>query len=100
MADSEKSKEEHILQAVKSVLTQVVKDTATPPGMKHPLNDDTILAMRECLRLISDREQELAKHAGRELNMRPRFTDEPQAQTEVVIPLHKTGLSKPSTNKE
>ena len=93
MSDQEtQSKEEVILIAVKSILTRVVKDTATPPELKHPLQDKTILAIRDCLGLISEREQELAKAAGREMNMRPKFTDEPQMQTEVVIPLHKSGL--------
>lgn len=86
------NKEEVILRAVKKILTRVVKETATPPELKHPLQDDTILAIRDCFGLISVREQELAAEAGREMNMRPRFTDQPEPQGEVVIPLHKTGL--------
>jgi len=86
------NKEEVILQAVKNILTRVVKDTATPPELKHPLQDDTILAIRDCFGLISEREQELAKEAGREMSMRPKFTDEPEPQGKVVIPLHETGL--------
>lgn len=93
MNDQEtESKEEVILRAVKKILTRVVKDTATPPELKHPLKDETILAIRDCFGLISAREQELAQLAGKELNMRPRFTDEPKPQGEVVIPLHTTGL--------
>lgn len=93
------SKEEIILRAVKSILTRIVKETATPPELKHPLQDDTIMAIRDCFVLISEREQELAKDAGRELKMRPSFTDEPkpgemQPQGEVVIPLHTSGLVK------
>ncbi|MCK4950912.1 MAG: segregation and condensation protein A [Gammaproteobacteria bacterium] len=86
------NKEEVILRAVKNILTRVVKDTATPPELKHPLQDDTILAIRDCLGLITEREQELAQAAGREMGMRPKFTDEPAPQGEVIIPLHKTGL--------
>ena len=93
MSDQEAlNKEEVILRAVKKILTRVVKDTATPPELKHPLTDDTILAIRDCLGLISTREQELAQETGREMNMRPKFTDEPEPQGEVVIPLHETGL--------
>ena len=88
------SKEEVILRAVKTILTRVVKETATPPELKHPLQDDTILAIRDCFGFISEREQELAKDAGREMKMRPKFTDEPQPPGEVVIPLHKSGLVK------
>lgn len=37
MSDQETlNKEEVILRAVKNILTRVVKDTATPPELKHP----------------------------------------------------------------
>ena len=51
------SVEHRILRAVKSVLTDVVKDTATAPGLRHPLSDKTIDNIRECLKLISARER-------------------------------------------
>lgn len=94
MSDVTHEKEEAILQAVKKVLTDVIKDTATPPGMRHPLKDNTIRSMRDCLVLISDREQELAAQAGRSMDMRPHFTDEPKARGDVVIPLDQSGLIK------
>lgn len=89
MSEEKTSREELILKAVKVVLTNVVKDTATAPGLKHPLGDTTIIGIRDCLGLISQREQELAAEAGREMNMRPRYIDEPKAQSEVVIPIDK-----------
>ena len=92
------SKEEIILRAVKSILTRIVKDTATPPELKHPLKDETILAIRDCYGLISEREQELAQLTGKEMNMRPRFTDEPKPQGEVIVLLHTSGLV--NKNKE
>lgn len=94
MSEPNHEKEELILQSVKKVLTDVIKDTATPPGMRHPLKDDTIRAMRDCLVLISDREQELAQAAGRNMDMRPHFTDEPRKRGDVVIPLETSGLFK------
>jgi hypothetical protein len=94
MNDETLSKEELILRAVKRVLTRVVKDTATPPGMIHPLKDATIDAIRDCLVLIAEREKELAEAAGRPMGMRPHFIDEPKRQEEVVVPLHRTGLVK------
>jgi hypothetical protein len=94
MNDETLSKEEIILRSVKKVLTSVVKDTATPPGMIHPLKDRTIDAIRDCFILISERERELAELAGRDWNMRPHYVDEPGRQAEVVVPLHKTGLVK------
>ena len=37
------SKEEKILRMLKRVLTDVAKDTSTPPGMKHPDRKSTRL---------------------------------------------------------
>ena len=93
MSEQAPSREELILKAVKIVLTSVVKETATAPGLKHPLGDETLIGIRDCLGLISQREQELAAEGGREMNMRPRFTDEVK-KTEVVIPLDKIVRSK------
>lgn len=84
MTDSEHSIEERILQAVKLTLASVIKDTATPHGMRHPLTDATIEDMRQCLALISARERELAQAAGRDLEKRPRFADEPVPQERVI----------------
>ena len=84
-SEDKPTREELILKAVKVVLTNVVKDTATPPGLKHPLSDASIVGIRDCLVLISQREQELASEAGREMNMRPYFIDEPKGQKDVVV---------------
>ena len=89
-------KEEEILQAVKQTLTRVIKDTATPPELKHPLSDNAIIMMRECLKLISARERELAELLGREMGKRPYFIDEARSRKEdgVVVDFD------PSINKE
>lgn len=94
MSDSEFSKEEKILSAVKRVLTEVIKDTATQPGLKHPLSENTINGLRDCLLLISQREQELADASGRAMDKRPRFIDEPREQGDVVVPINKIGKAK------
>ncbi|HEX9851824.1 MAG TPA: segregation and condensation protein A, partial [Woeseiaceae bacterium] len=65
------SKEYQILKALKLVLTDVVKDTATQPGLKHPLSDRTIDGIRQCLKLISARERELIENSGKTMDMRP-----------------------------
>ncbi len=86
MSESEFTKEERILGMMRIVLTNVAKDTAPKPGRpRHPLSDDTISGIRECLMLITAREQELAKEHGRNTNARPYFIDEPN--TEVVVPI-------------
>jgi len=84
MSDSEFSMEERILQAVKLTLAAVIKDTATPHGMRHPLSGGTIEDLRQCLALISARERELAQAAGRPISGRPRYADEPGRQDKVI----------------
>lgn len=85
MWDDNLSKEEQILKMMKKVLTDVAKDTHVKPGLKHPLSDDTIMGIRDCLSLITAREQELAQEAGRESKMRPRFVDEPKDTVVVSL---------------
>lgn len=79
------TKEERVLAMMKNVLTSIAKDTAPQPGIKHPLSEHTIQGIRECLMMITAREQELAREFGRDTNARPRFIDEPKS--EVVVPL-------------
>ena len=98
MSPSELSKEERILRMVKKVLTDIVKDTTTPPGMKHPLSDTTIEGIRDCLGLISVRENELQIEAGRESQARPHFIDEPQKN--VVVNLKPSGKKSPPKDNE
>ncbi|MDH3318199.1 MAG: segregation and condensation protein A [Betaproteobacteria bacterium] len=86
MSDPQQSVEARILQAVKMTLAAVIKDTATPHGMRHPLSDSTIEDLRQCLALISARERELAEAAGGVKEARPRYVDEPR--TESVVRLH------------
>jgi len=86
------SKESRILWVMKRVLTDIVKDTATQPGMKHPLSDQTIENIRHCLKLISARERELADAEGKSMTMRPRFVDESAKTT--VVPIEKIGRRK------
>ncbi len=85
------SKEEEILQVMRKVLTDIAKDTYTPTNLKHPLSESTIHNIRDCLSLISTREAELAKDAGRENNMRPRYVDEPSSS--VVVKLDPSSFS-------
>ncbi len=85
MTEQELSKEERILRAMKRVLTDVAKDTFAKPGHRHPLSDTTIDGIRQCLALISARESELNEAAGRSMNDRPRFIDEPKSSVVVTL---------------
>ncbi len=95
MSDSEPtpalSRDEQILRVMRLVLTGVVRDTATAPGLRHPLRPETIEDIRQCLALISARERELAEAAGRPATVRPRYVDEPAAPGETVIPVSSIG---------
>jgi hypothetical protein len=79
-------KEREILVVMRKVLAQIIKDT-TPPSraMKHPLSEQTIQDVRQCLGLISARERELADAAG-VAQERPYYTDEQPASTVVPMP--------------
>ncbi len=94
MSNDTLSKEAQILAVMRKVLTDVARDTYTKPGLKHPLSENTIISIRDCLALISAREFELAKDEGREMNMRPRYVDEPK--NTVVIPIDRISRDKDS----
>ncbi len=99
MTEPELTVEERVLHMMKRTLTDVARDTAPGPGLRHPLTENTIQGIRECLLLITTRERELAKEYGRNTNVRPRYIDEPR--DEVVVPLNisamKKGLKKDNT---
>ena len=97
MSEQELSHEERILRVMKRVLTDVARDTYAKPGFRHPLSDDTIKGMRDCLALITARERELAEEAGRPNSLRPRFTDEPQSS--VVVSLDVPGKNSGNDEK-
>ena len=86
------SKEQRILSIVKKTLTDVAKDTYTPAELRHPLSEQTINSIRECLSLISARETELAQENGQASTSKPRFIDEPQDT--VVVKLEPSGNKK------
>lgn len=93
------NKEAKILRVMRQVLATIVKDTATAPGMKHPLSDATIEDIRQCLGLISAREQEILRNSGADSTMRPHFTDDPAAQSNVVVSLTKIKTRKKPKDK-
>ena len=95
MSEQNLDKERQILQMVKRVLTDVAKDTHVKPGLRHPLSDNTILGIRECLALISAREGELAEAMGLSRDMRPRFADQPAKS--AVVSLDKIRRNKPDS---
>lgn len=95
-SSQDQTKEQRILRVCKRILTDVAKDTVTPAGMKHPLTENTIQGIRDCLQLIAAREAELLTEQGNESTDRPRFIDEPQKNVVVNI----TPSKKSDRNKE
>jgi len=99
MTDETPSKEERILNVMRSVLIDVIKDTTTEPGLKHPLKDGTIENIRHGLDLITARQRELAESRGENWDMRPSYPAGPQQENKdgVVIPI---GSIKKNSNKD
>ena len=89
-----RSKEQRILVVMRKVLARIVRDTTPDPGMRHPLRDQTIEEIRECFKLISARERELAAESGIETKERPHYPD--QTQTTKVVSF-KSPLKSKST---
>ena len=83
MSDENLKNEQSIMILMRKTLSRIIKDVTPMPGMKSPLRDETVQSIRQCLGVISNREQEIAKAMGREIKDRPRFTDEP-AKSHVV----------------
>ncbi len=78
---STKSKEQRILVVMRKLLAQIVKDTTPGPGMRHPLNEQTIKDIRDCFGLIAARERELNVLAGVDNKDRPEYADEEKTST-------------------
>ena len=81
MSEQKESKEDRILRVMRSVLIDVIKDTTTEPGLKHPLKNTTIDNIRNGLELITARQRELAEDRGEKWDMRPSYPAEPQQRT-------------------
>lgn len=79
MDNSELSKEQQIMRAMRKTLTSIVRDAAPRDGVPSPFRDDTVENIRMCLGLIAAREAELAEQLGLDRNERPHYSDEPQA---------------------
>ena len=89
MNQQDPSTESRILFMMKKVLTNIAKDTHTPPGMRHPLSDSTINDMRACLDLIVSRETELNAQGDNVSSSKPRFIDEPSDSVVVQLDTRK-----------
>jgi hypothetical protein len=64
MSEEPWTKELAIMQIVRQALAGVVEDTAVAAGVRHPLTERTREDIYYCLRLIEERERELAGSTG------------------------------------
>lgn len=78
------TQEQEILGVLRRLLTTIVRETTPPPGLRHPLSDQTLQDIRAGLMLIAARERELADAQGR-ARERPYYADEPKPAD--VVPL-------------
>jgi len=91
------SNEREILQVMRRVLTSVIRDITPAPGQPSPLSEQTTADVRDCLKLISIRERELADVAGAAVE-KPYYVDEPPATK--VVPVNKIGNISSGENDE
>lgn len=92
MSNETADKERRILRVLRTVLGNIVKDTAPRPGMASPLQETTVESIRDLFALIAEREAELADQAGLDRNEKPHYADEPQDTS--TITLHRRGKDR------
>ena len=72
--------EARVLREMRSILTEIARETAVRRGDQHILSIKTIARMRDCLSLITDRERELNEARGIEMTSRPKLgSDRPNS---------------------
>ncbi|KAA3631156.1 MAG: segregation and condensation protein A [Proteobacteria bacterium] len=77
--------ERRVLLAMKNILTRVARETATPPGTRHVLSEQTIEQIRQCLALISVREMELSESDGEISEQRPRYPGQRSRRDKIKV---------------
>lgn len=100
MTDDSPNKEERILNVMRSILIDVIKDTTTEPGLKHPLSDSTIDNIRHGLDLITARQKEVAEAQGENWDLRPNYPSEPQRQTKDGVVVQISSVKKKNSDKK
>ena len=83
MNTEELSKEQRILRLMRKTLGNIVKDVTPNASRPNPLSENTILDIRDCFALISEREKELADELGYD-QAKPYYTDGEKPSAKVV----------------
>ena len=79
----ELSKEQRILRLMRKTLGNIVKDVTPSATRPNPLSENTIMDIRDCFALISEREKELADALGFD-QAKPYYTDGEQPNSNVI----------------
>lgn len=79
-----------LLNAVRSTLISVAKDTMTKPGLRHPLSNKTQQMIADCLDVVTSRQISIEKSTGRHTKMKPIYSDEQSVQSFSIDDLKKT----------
>ena len=77
--------EARVLREMRSILTEIARETAVRRGDQHILSIKTIARMRDCLSLITDRERELNEARGIEMTSRPRLGSDRPSSVRVQL---------------
>jgi hypothetical protein len=78
-------REQQLLKTMRNTLTAIIKDVTPLPGMQHPLSEQTIHTIRDCLAAIVERERDLAQYFNQQ-QQRPYYMDGGSAPQQVAIP--------------
>ena len=70
------SEEQRIMRMMRKTLSFIVRDVAPRDGNASPLSEATIMNIKDCLAVISNREAELANLQSLNRNERPHYSDE------------------------
>lgn len=79
----EQTKEQRILRLMRKTLGNIVKDVTPTGGRANPLSENTIMDIRDCFALISEREKELADALDYD-QAKPYYADGEQPNAKVV----------------
>lgn len=74
--DQDLSEEQRIMRMMRKTLSFIVRDVAPRDGNASPLSEATIMNIKDCLAVISNREAELANLQSLNRNERPHYSDE------------------------
>ena len=77
------SKEQRILRQMHKTLSNIVKDVAPTAGRPNPLTNVTMLDIKDCFGLISEREKELTGKFNVEAT-KPRSADSKQTGSSTL----------------